>query len=101
MQNPLTRPALTRGPPSPARGEGGPASWAGPRALALQHEHRLRAEQVPQPPRRADAHGLAVAGERDAALDAGADLVKQTDEVADRAEMDVRRLVPRVSQRVG
>ena len=74
---------------------------ARPRALPLQHEHRLRAEQVPQPPRRADAHRLAVAGERDAALDAGADFVEQADEIADRAEMDVRRLVPGVVQRVG
>ena len=39
--------------------------------------------------------------ERDAALDARADLVAQHDEVADRTEMNVRRLVPGLVQQIG
>ena len=55
-------------------------------------------EEIGQSAARIERVGLSVTIESDAALDPDADLVAQSDKVADRAEMYVGRLIPRVSK---
>src|SRR3954447_19181541 len=63
-------------------------------SAAAQQENRLLAEQVPDPPGHGELHRVAAGVEGGGALDLGADLPAQPDEVPDGAEMNVRRLVP-------
>ena len=66
-----------------------------------QQEHRLLAEQVPEPPRRVEAQRPAPGVERHRLLHLGADDVAELAEVLDGAEMDVGRILPGVGQVVG
>src|SRR5579862_7984016 len=59
-----------------------------------QHENPLLGEEIGKRPTRIERERTAIAVERDAFLDAHADLVTQRDEITDRAEMDVGRIVP-------
>src|SRR4051812_49902351 len=69
-------------------------------ASGAEHEDALLGEQVREAAAGAERERIAVTVERHAALDARADLLDQHDKVADRAEMDVRRLVPGVVQQL-
>src|SRR5438270_11656645 len=70
------------------------------RRLARQHEHALLGEQIGEAAARVEGKRAAVPIERHAALDLGADLVAQPDKVADRAEVDVWRVVPGIVQQL-
>src|ERR1700730_4921842 len=68
-------------------------------ALALrQDKDALLGEQICQAPVRIEGIWLAVTVKSEAALNPHADLVAHRHEVADRAEMDVGRVVPRMRQ---
>src|SRR5262249_6836499 len=66
-----------------------------------EQEHRLLAEQIPEPPGRIEPQRTAPGVERAGALHLGADGEAEIAEILDGAEMDVRRVVPRVRQIVG
>ena len=68
--------------------------------LPRQHEHALLGQQVGEAAARVERERPAVPVEGQAALDPGADLVAQRHKVADRAEMDVGRVVPMVVQQL-
>src|ERR1700690_1205339 len=70
-------------------------------ALAAQPEHRLLAEQIPRPPWQIDLQRVAGIVEREASFDARADFVRQNDEIANRAKMNVRGVVPGVAEIFG
>src|SRR3954463_9457984 len=79
------------------RGPTGLRSLAAP----AQQEHRLLAEQVPEPPRRIEAQRRAPGVERHCALHLGAGDVAEDAKILDGAEVDVRRIPPRIRQVVG
>ncbi len=60
----------------------------------LQQKHSLFAEEIPNPPRRAEADRRAGAIKGDSALDVRAEFVDDLDEVTDGAKMNVRRVMP-------
>src|SRR3954466_7557121 len=68
---------------------------------SAQQKHRLLAEQVPEPPRRVEAQRRAPGVESHGALHLGAGDVAESAEILDGAEMDVRRIPPRIRQVVG
>src|SRR5215207_7176761 len=65
-----------------------------PRPAPTEQEHALLAEHVPDPPGQRQRHRAAVEIERDGTLHLDVDLVTELHEILDRAEMDVRRVVP-------
>src|SRR4051812_39576385 len=65
---------------------------------SAQQEHRLLAEQVPEPPGRVKAQRRAPGVERHGAFHLGTGVVAQRAEILDGAEMDVRRIPPRIGQ---
>src|ERR1700691_4368247 len=70
-------------------------------ASAAQQEHRLLAEQVPEPPRHFKPHASPPGVEHHRFLDFGAGDLTKLPEILDAAEMDVGRFVPRIGQIVG
>src|SRR5947209_210409 len=66
-----------------------------------QHEHTLLGQEVGEAAAGVEGEGAAVAVQGQAALDRGAELVAQRDKVADRAEMDVGRVVPGMVEQLG
>src|SRR5216683_742232 len=66
-----------------------------------QHEDALFGQQIGEAAARVEGEGATVPVEGHAALDPGADPVAQRDKVADRAEMDVRRVVPGIEEQLG
>ena len=69
--------------------------------LPVQEKNRLIAQQIPRPWRENPMQRLASEIERDALVDRRADLARQRHKVGDRAEMDVRRVVPGMGQAFG
>ena len=63
-----------------------------------EHEYALLGEQICQAPAGIEGIGPTVAVEGDAALDANANLVAHRDKIADRAEMNIGRFVPRMRE---
>src|SRR5947209_8150938 len=61
---------------------------------AAEEKHPLLAEHVPEPPRRIQPQRPAVEIERDRSLHLDVDLVAKLHEILDRAEMNIRRVVP-------
>src|SRR5579864_5932855 len=66
-----------------------------------EQEHRLLAEQIPEPPRHFQPHPPAPGVERHRLPHRGSDRVAKLAKVLDAAERDVRRLPPRIAQIVG
>src|SRR6201986_4549726 len=66
---------------------------------AGEQEHALLAEHVPDPPGCTEPQRAAVEIERDRALHLDVDLVAELHEILDGAQMDVRRVVPRLRHR--
>src|SRR5438270_13925407 len=67
-----------------------------PTGAPTKDENALLGEQIGQAAAGIERIGLPVAVQRDAAVDADANLVAERDKVADRAEMNVGGLVPRM-----
>src|SRR6516162_1213815 len=90
------------GDPSCRRLSSPPARRLGGRVCSCpvlrEHEYALLGEQICQAPAGIEGIGPTVAVESDAALDANANLVAHRDKIADRAEMNIGRFVPRMRE---
>src|SRR5690349_13663628 len=76
----------------PAAGRGpaeAPTAVGEPLTPAAEQEHRLLAEQVPEPPRRSEPQRPAPGIERDGLLHLGSHHIAELAEVLDGAEVDV------------
>src|SRR6202043_2687122 len=82
---------------------GKPASTFPDHALSppAEQEHRLLAEQIPEPPRHFQPHPPAPGIERHRLFHLGAGDMAERTEILDAAEVDIRRLPPRMGQIVG
>src|SRR5580693_307787 len=70
-------------------------------AFTVQEKNRLIAHEIPRPWREHPIKRPASEIKRDALVDRRADLARQRDKVGDRAEMDVRRVVPGMRKALG
>src|SRR5215471_8647910 len=79
----------------------GTAPAGRPCSPPAQQEHRLLAEQVPEPPRRIEPQRPPPGIERHRLLHLGAGNLAEPAEILDRAEVDVGRIPPVIGQVVG
>src|SRR5262245_12500686 len=102
-RSPWATASWPRRPDGPAINSAGaaaaPAGQLG--SSPAQQEHRLLAEQVPEPPRRVEAQRPPPGIERHRLLHLGPGHVAELAEILDGAEMDIGRIPPSIGKIVG